>query len=134
MVLFFTQRIQAQRIENIHSYYSKRQAVVEFDKGFIVNNEDIVLNTKLYINKIFANYDLKFQSIRKSPFSIHILFQQYDNLLPVYQSSIMVNIANSGRVLSVINNLIDKKIPNQLKQIYLQIKYFSMEKNRLQCS
>lgn len=109
MVLFFTQRIQAQRIENIHSYYSKRQAVVEFDKGFIVNNEDIVLNTKLYINKIFANYDLKFQSIRKSPFSIHILFQQYDNLLPVYQSSIMVNIANSGRVLSVINNLIDKK-------------------------
>ncbi len=109
MVLFFTQRIQAQRIENINSYYSKRQAIVEFDKGFIVNNEDIVLNTKLYINKIFANYELKFQSIRKSPFSIHLLFQQYDNLLPVYQSSIMVNIANSGRVLSVINNLIDLK-------------------------
>ncbi len=106
-IYFFTQQTQAQKTDKIHSYYLQRQAIVEFDKGFILNNEDVISNTEHYINKLFPNYELKYKSIRKSPFSVHILFQQYHESTPVYQSSVMVNIANDGRVMSVINNLID---------------------------
>ncbi len=105
--LFFMQNIQAQQADKIQSYYMQRQAVVEFNKGSIINNEDIIVNTKQYINKLFPTYEVKFKSIRKSPFSVHLLFQQYEESLPVYQGSVMVNIANDGRILSVINNLFD---------------------------
>ncbi|MDZ4758169.1 MAG: T9SS type A sorting domain-containing protein [Bacteroidota bacterium] len=106
-IWFFNQQAQAQNSNKIQSFYQQRQAIVEFDKGSIINNEDIIYYTEEYINKLFPQYEIKFKSIKRSPFSSHLLFQQRYETLPVYQGSVMVNIANDGRVLSIINNLID---------------------------